>query len=85
MNKSGLVFRKSTGKLVGFTDLGTANSDLEKPGTALTNGEPIPITSKTADHILAFMVRLVFFQFHCCYISTDYNSWTLDIFRVKIN
>ena len=58
--KSGLVFSKSTGELVGFSDLGTVNSDLESLGSALSNGTPLSKQCEVADHILAFMVRPAF-------------------------
>ena len=58
--KSGLVFSKSTGELVGFSDLGTVNSDLESLGSALSNGTPLSKQCEAVDHILAFIVRPTF-------------------------
>ena len=55
--KSGLVFSKRTGSLVGFVDLGSAERDLErltqKDATESANG-------RLADQIFVFMARAVF-------------------------
>ena len=53
--KTGLVFSKSTGELVGFSDLGSANHDIEN----LMSSNPPPLPS-LAKKMLAFMIRLVF-------------------------
>lgn len=58
--RSGLVFSKSTGELVGFSDLGTVNSDLEKLRSVLTSNQPMKTKGEIADHMLAFMVRPAF-------------------------
>lgn len=49
--KSGLVFNEHTGTLVGFTDLGRANHDIE----LLVSGE-----RELASQVFVFMARAVF-------------------------
>lgn len=55
--KSGLMFDKHNGTLVGFTDLSSANSDIELimggKGEEAVRGKP-------ADHVFVFLVRAVF-------------------------
>lgn len=55
--KSGLVFSKRTGSLVGFVDLGGANRDIERlmmdDTTDSSNG-------RLADQVFVFMARAVF-------------------------
>lgn len=53
--KSGLVFDKQKGTLVGFIDLGGANRDIE----LLLNGRD-ESNKQLADHVLVFMARAVF-------------------------
>ena len=50
--KHGLVFRKHTGDLVGFCDLGTVNQELEAMATTRS--------PKLAEQMLVFMVRPIF-------------------------
>ena len=53
--KSGLVFNKHTGKLVGFVDLGSVNHEIE----LLANGGSEPERA-LADQVFVFMARAVF-------------------------
>ena len=57
--KSGLVYRKHTGELVGFCDLGKVNQEFEELATAgeCSNLNPTP---KLAEHMLTFMIRSIF-------------------------
>ena len=52
--KSGLVFNKHSGTLVGFIDLGRANHDIE----LLVSGKNVG--KQLADHVFVFMARSVF-------------------------
>lgn len=52
--KSGLVFNKYSGTLVGFVDIGSVNRDID----LVVLGKPEE--SKLADQVLTFMVRAVF-------------------------
>ena len=54
--KSGLVFSKHTGTLVGFTDLTSVNSDFAK----LVEGESTAGGCHLADKILVLMARAIF-------------------------
>ena len=57
--KSGLVFNKHSGTLVGFVDLGGVNRDIDH----IVNGNSKPEDSSNgmlADQVLAFMARAVF-------------------------
>ena len=51
--KSGLVFSKSSGKLVGFTELGDINQELEEFSTRIENKTERDLTTT----VLTFMVR----------------------------
>ena len=55
--KSGLVFNKHSGTLVGFVDLGSVNRDIDLAiqGTVETSK-----TQKLADQVFTFMARAVF-------------------------
>ena len=53
--KTGLVFSKSAGELVGFSDLGSASNDIEN--LMSSNPPPLPFLAKK---MLAFMIRPVF-------------------------
>ena len=53
--KSGLVFDKHNGTLVGFTDLGSVNRDIE---TIMGGKEDV--RGKPADHVFVFLARSVF-------------------------
>lgn len=57
--RSGLVFRKSTGELVGFCSPGEANNDLERLTESLTSGSK-GATPQLASQVLVFMVRHIF-------------------------
>ena len=57
--KSGLAFSKSSGKLVGFCDLGSVNSELNEMALFIT-GEKYKSTPELASHMLVFMARPVF-------------------------
>ena len=54
--KQGLVYRKHTGELVGFCDLGTVNQELEELANE-SNHNPTP---KLAEQMLTFMIRPIF-------------------------
>ena len=56
-NKSGLVFSKRTGSQVGFTDLGSANRDLER---LVTDDSTDSTNGRLADQVFVFMARAVF-------------------------
>lgn len=55
--RSGLVFKKSTGALVGFVDLGNVNADLEQ---LVADSNEKHTAQKLADQMLVFMVRAIF-------------------------
>ena len=55
--KSGLVFSKRTGSLVGFTDLGSANRDLER---LAMDDSTDSIDGRLADQVFVFLARAVF-------------------------
>ena len=52
---SGLVFNKNSGQLVGFTDLGEVNEDLDNLAATLMCESPV--VPKLAEQMLVFMVR----------------------------
>lgn len=54
--KSGLVFNKKLGKLVGFVDLGTINNDLEALESSLTS-TATSVQPQLADSMLVLMIR----------------------------
>ena len=54
--RSGLIFNKNTGELVGFTSLGQVNHDIDTIASS-SNGED---TVSVAKKVLAFMIRPVF-------------------------
>ena len=54
--KSGLVFNKNEGRLVGFTDLGRVNSDIEE----LLSNESESAEEQLADSVFVFMIRAIF-------------------------
>ena len=58
--KSGLVFNKSTGKLVGFVNLGDINRDLETLKSILNEDPASPKQPELADSMLVMMVRPIF-------------------------
>ena len=57
--RSGLVFRKYTGELVGYCSLGYVNDDLERLTQSLNSGS-VSTVPKLADQVLVFMIRHVF-------------------------
>ena len=57
--RSGLVFRKYTGELVGYCSLGYVNDDLERLTQSLNSGS-VSTAPKLADQVLVFMIRHVF-------------------------
>ena len=57
--RSGLVFRKYTGELVGFCSLGDVNDDLERLAEPLSGGT-VSTQPKLANQVLVFMVRHIF-------------------------
>ena len=61
--KSGLVFNKSTGKLVGFVNLGDINRDLETLKSILNEDPASPKQPELADSMLVMMVRPIFKTF----------------------
>ena len=64
--KSGLVFNKHSGNLVGFVDLGSVNHDIE----LIAQGKPeVSTAGKLADQALVFMARAVFKPSLTCPIS----------------
>ena len=56
--KTGLVFSKSSGELVGFSDLGSVNRDIEN--LLSKNSADSPHTPSLAKKMLVFMIRPVF-------------------------
>ena len=54
--KSGLIFDKHNGTLVGFTDLGSVNRDIE----IIMGGKEEEVRGKPADHVFVFLARSVF-------------------------
>jgi hypothetical protein len=55
--KRGLVYNKHKGTLVGFTDLGSANRDIE---ILMSNEGDTSLESRLADQVFVFMARAVF-------------------------
>ena len=55
--KSGLIFNKHSGNLVGFVDLGSVNSDIEK---ALSSSENECSSQTLASHAFVLMARAIF-------------------------
>ena len=55
--KSGLVFNKHSGTLVGFVDLGSVNHDIDLD---IQGDVEKSNTRKLADQVFTFMVRAVF-------------------------
>lgn len=60
--KSGLVFNKSTKRLVGFVNLGDVNRDLDSLKMSL-NDDTTPKQPKLADSMLVMIVRTIFNPF----------------------
>ena len=58
--KSGLVVNTSTGKLVGFVNLGDINRDLEAVKLTLNEENPHPKQPELADSMLVMMVCPIF-------------------------
>ena len=57
--KSGIVFNKCTGKLVGFVDLGGVNSDLEALERSLSSDTESKAKVQCADSMLVLMARRI--------------------------
>ena len=69
--KSGLVFSKHTGNLVGFVDLGNVNHDIEK----VVCGEHEESTSgNLASHVFVLMARAVFKPSLCVPVAHYFSS-----------
>jgi len=68
--KSGLVFNKSTGKLVGFTELSEVNEKLRSLSSDIQETEAQE--RQLADHMLVVMVRSIFKPSHIPCGSTSY-------------
>ena len=51
--KSGLVYRKSSGRIIGFTELSDMNNELNEFDRRMTDNKP----KELATHVLCFMVR----------------------------
>ena len=58
--RSGLVFKKDTGELTGFCNLGQVNHDLEKLSEHLTDTTQSNDVPTLSDQMLVFMVRPIF-------------------------
>ncbi len=56
--RSGLVFNKHSGTLVGFVDLGRVNHDIEVMASSAEDGENVG--RQLADQVFVFMARAVF-------------------------
>ena len=56
--KSGLVYRKHTGELVGFCDLGKVNQELDELAAAIEGNHTHHL--QLAQNMLAFMIRPIF-------------------------
>jgi len=56
--KSRLVFSKTSGRLVGFVDLGSVNEEIEQLASSLEDDNTLPIC-ELAKHMLVIMVRTV--------------------------
>ena len=69
--KSGLVFNKHTGSLVGFVDLGDVNRDIQK----IMSGEHQESTSDNlASHVFVLMARAVFKPSLCVPVAHYFSS-----------
>ena len=58
--RSGLVFKKDTGELTGFCNLGEVNQDLENLSKSLTSTATASATPALAEQMLVFMIQLIF-------------------------
>lgn len=58
--KSGIVFNKSAGEMIGFVDLGSVNHEMDSLAESLTAGPCKRSIPKLSDHMLSFMVRPVY-------------------------
>jgi len=56
--KSRLVFSKTSGRLVGFVDLGSVNEEIEQLASSLEDDNTLPVC-ELAKHMLVIMVRTV--------------------------
>ena len=63
--KSGLVYKAKTGKLIGYTDLGTVNNELMEFSRRITStSEGKTAAPEIATHVLSVMVRGIFSPLH---------------------
>ena len=58
--RGGLMFRKSTGRLIGFCDLVQANRDIDHLFSSPSEGSAGDQTPQLAKNMLAFMIRPIF-------------------------
>ena len=58
--KSGLVFSKTTGKVIGFTEVGEVDEELSEFERKINDGK----TKQFATHVLCFMARALFKRFN---------------------
>ena len=72
--KSGLVYRKHTGELVGFCDLGKVNQELDELATAIKGNHMHHL--QLAQNMLAFMIWPVF-KPSMSFMVTSYASLCL--------
>jgi len=59
--KSGLIFSKASGKIIGFTELGAINEEMESLERSLSSKEKL---RPLASHVLCVMIRGFFKHFH---------------------
>ena len=74
--KSGIVFNKSAGEMIGFVDLGSVNHEMDSLAESLTAGPCKRSIPKLADHMLSFMVRPVY-KPSKAYVIASYASLDL--------
>ena len=72
--KGGLAFSKSSGKLVGFSDLGTINSEMDDLCSYLSGDQHVSRSAELASHMLVFMVRPLFRPSWCFTVATYSSS-----------
>ena len=70
----GLVFCKTTGKLVGFTEMGTINDEIEKFSRLCENDEVEPMS--VSKYVMVFMARGL-----CRYIHQKVIHITFVVFN----
>lgn len=75
--KAGLVYNRSSGRIIGFTDLGEINTELDKFGSKIKNIDKEESSPDIATHVLAFMARGMFKRFNypiAYFASRGYDS-----------